>query len=370
MYVSICLCASFIAGAWGWPAAILEEDADDVVSLLQVKVTTKFAKKSAADADTFVDKSLVTDGMLTPIALLSIMALLLAAFRAGSKQRFSMKSNKWVGFFADSTKAKQKNGYASFCKMLNHPSAHALNKKLAGFVDQFPSGLKNEEAAQRVHQFLASTQEWMLSESAIFVDVDEQGTNNVAEGLEKFVVSKLYPKVFAAELEDSVEDQQLHTHICALSWIAFKHLSIPPVKLKFLSLAITELQRMDNFKAPRDKLVCVLNACRVINEVLRKTITEAADPSVAGTLRPLSADDFLPLLIFTLIRGNPPRLHSNVEFISTFRHPSRLVAEDAYFLTALQSAVQFVKDIGHEQLDVTCEEFHSLYAESLALCRA
>lgn len=370
MYVPICLCVLLFTNAWGQPLSILDVDPDDAVNLLQMKVTSKLARKSSIDSDTFVDKSLVTDGMLTPIALLSMMVLLVAAFKAGSKQKFSLKSNTWVGFFADSTKDKQKSGYASFCKMLNHPSAHAVKKKLSSFVDQFPKDLKGQEAAKRIHQFLASTQEWMLSDSAIFVDIDEQGINNVAEGLERFIISKLYTKIFASELEDSVEDQDLHRHIHGLSWVMFKHLSIPPVKLKFLSLAITELKRMDSFKAPQDKLICVLNACRVINEVLRKTLTEAADMSVPGTLRPLSADDFLPLLIFTLIRANPPKLHSNVEFIGTFRQPGLLVAEDAYFLTALQSAVFFVKEINHEKLDVTCEEFHSMYAEALAGDRA
>merc|ERR1711933_124502 len=103
-----------------------------------------------------------------------------------------------------------------------------------------------------------------------------------------------------------------------------------------------------------------LNACNVINDVLKRTMAECG-----VVARPLSADDFLPLLIFAVIMANPPRLHSNVEFVATFRHPSRLVAEDAYYLTTLQSAVAFVRDAGPKTLDISLEEFDHLYALSL-----
>merc|ERR1711972_190941 len=52
------------------------------------------------------------------------------------------------------------------------------------------------------------------------------------------------------------------------------------------------------------------------------------------------------------------------EFVATFRHPSRLVAEDAYFLTALQSSVAFAKDAGPKCLDVTPEEFERRFAQA------
>lgn len=49
------------------------------------------------------------------------------------------------------------------------------------------------------------------------------------------------------------------------------------------------------YKAPRDKLVCILNCCKVINNLLLNV-------SIASNENPPGADDFLPVLIYVTIK--------------------------------------------------------------------
>lgn len=49
------------------------------------------------------------------------------------------------------------------------------------------------------------------------------------------------------------------------------------------------------YKAPRDKLVCILNCCKVINNLL-------LNASIASNENPPGADDFLPVLIYVTIK--------------------------------------------------------------------
>lgn len=58
---------------------------------------------------------------------------------------------------------------------------------------------------------------------------------------------------------------------------------------------------------------------------------------------PQGADDFLPVLVYVTLRANPPQLASNVAFISRYRRGSRLVSEAAYFFTNLVSAATFLE---------------------------
>jgi len=63
-------------------------------------------------------------------------------------------------------------------------------------------------------------------------------------------------------------------------------------------LAEKELLKMNGFKAPHEKLLSILNCCRVINNVL---LNVAMSEHV-----PAGADDFLPVLIYVTIKASPP----------------------------------------------------------------
>lgn len=58
------------------------------------------------------------------------------------------------------------------------------------------------------------------------------------------------------------------------------------------------------------------------------------------------ADEVLPLLIYVIIKTNPPELISNIAFIQNFRHPNHFVSEEAYSFTQFCSGVEFIKELG------------------------
>jgi hypothetical protein len=48
-----------------------------------------------------------------------------------------------------------------------------------------------------------------------------------------------------------------------------------------------------------------------------------------------SADSFIPLLIYTVLRANPPNLVSNVQYILRFRNANKLTGEAGYYVSSL-----------------------------------
>lgn len=146
-------------------------------------------------------------------------------------------------------------------------------------------------------------------------------------------------------------DARLRERILALSFVSFDELDIREVGEEFRpswEFAANELRKMNGFRTPRDKLVCVLNCCRVLTNLLA---------SSRGDDNPPGADELLPALILTVIRANPDHMHSNLNFIAQFRHPGKLVSEPGYFFTHVLSAVTFIETIHADALSLGEDEF-------------
>lgn len=89
------------------------------------------------------------------------------------------------------------------------------------------------------------------------------------------------------------------------------------------------------------------------------------DTSDRGINRPSgpSADDFLPILIYVIIKAQPANLHLNIEYIQACRNPNKLSGEPAYFFTHLVSAVTFIQYLTAKDLNIDAEEYDVLYAQ-------
>ncbi|OZJ02168.1 hypothetical protein BZG36_05238, partial [Bifiguratus adelaidae] len=177
----------------------------------------------------------------------------------------------------------------------------------------------------------------------------EQEFDNAKEGMEKLVMNRLYSRLFSPTTTDDRErDAILHQKIYMFKWVTEAHLDIPVTSHNesFLKFAQTELLKINNYKAPRDKLICVLNCCKVIFGLIRHVGGDAG------------ADKFLPILIYVVLKANPPRLVSNVQYIQRFRNPDVLQSEAGYYLTNLMAAISFIETLEAKNLSISEEEFN------------
>jgi hypothetical protein len=83
-------------------------------------------------------------------------------------------------------------------------------------------------------------------------------------------------------------------------------------------MLLSELLKINHYKAPRDKLICVLNSCKVIyGKCLFAAQAQRSKTNVIGLIRQAhmdeSADAFVPILIYVVLKTNPEHLISNLE---------------------------------------------------------
>lgn len=243
--------------------------------------------------------------------------------------------------------------FHDFLERMRHPSAADLVRSIKSFIVSFSSNAPNPERDSRSVQEFLITMEEAFRAHPLWAGATEDELDSAGEGLEKYLMTKLFNHAFGSLPEDAKHDQELSEKMSLVQqFIRPEHLDIQPNFQNETSwlLAQKELQKINAYKAPRDKLVCILNCCRVINNLLLNV-------SMATNDNPPGADDFLPVLIYVTIKANPPQLHSNLLYIQQYRRQSRLVSEAAYFFTNLVSAESFIKNMDAKSLSMDEREF-------------
>ncbi|OIV96693.1 hypothetical protein TanjilG_09235 [Lupinus angustifolius] len=157
-----------------------------------------------------------------------------------------------------------------------------------------------------------------------------------SKGLEKYVTTKLLSRVFASVPDDVKLDDKLSEKMALLQqFIRPENLDIKPAFQNETSwlLARKELQKINMYKAPRDKLICILNCCKVIGNLL-------LNASVTSDENSPGANEFLPVLIYVTIKAS----------IS-------LLGEAAYYFTNMLSAEFFISNIDANAISMDETEF-------------
>ncbi|KKZ65318.1 hypothetical protein EMCG_08834 [[Emmonsia] crescens] len=267
-----------------------------------------------------------------------------------------------------------------FLEQLRHRTADPVAKFLRSFLTEF--GKKQwmvHEQVKIISDFLAFITNKM-AQCEVWREVSDVEFDNAKEGMEKLVMNRLYSQTFSPAIppplipsrsrsrgrkkdldryqgpgrrgqhqEDVERDEILAQKVRIYSWVREEHLDIPPVGpngRRFLALAQQELLKIKGYRAPRDKVICVLNCCKVIFGLLRNA--KNGDTS---------ADSFVPLLIYVVLKANPDHLVSNIQYILRFRNQDKLAGEAGYYLSSLSGAIQFIETLDRTSLTISDEEF-------------
>ncbi|QEU60740.1 Vps9 [Kluyveromyces lactis] len=271
----------------------------------------------------------------------------------------------------------EKNNYydfQAFLKIMREPKADPIVKYTKSFIRNFVSQRENwttSEQEKLINDFKVFIYDKLLTNEA-FRDLSDAQIKNAKEGIEKLVMGKLYYKCFspclvnekrsldATHEQDLLDDAKLRDKILEFRFLGPEHLDIIPDLINgklhsFIALSAKELAKINQYRSPRDKMVCVLNSCKVLFGLLKH------NNKLNG-----GADHFVPLLIFTLLKSDVPHLISNVRYIERFRFPSFLMGENAYYLSTLQGAVNFILDMDIDSISIleTDKEFNKKYSQN------
>ncbi|KAM6954701.1 GTPase-activating protein and VPS9 domain-containing protein 1 isoform 2-T2 [Aplochiton taeniatus] len=214
-----------------------------------------------------------------------------------------------------------------------------MEGKMLEFIIAFQGCTASDDKTASVEDFLRDLY-GAMAHDAIWQCASEDQLQDAQMAIERSVMNRIFKLAFYPNLDgDVLRDQLFHEHIQRLSKVVtanHKALQIPEVYLKEAPWpsAQSEIKTINAYKTPRDKVQCILRMCSTIMNLL----SLANEDSVPG------ADDFVPVLVFVLIRANPPCLLSTIQYINNF-YASRLSGEECYWWMQFTAAVEFIKTI-------------------------
>ncbi|XP_023215596.1 rab5 GDP/GTP exchange factor-like isoform X1 [Centruroides sculpturatus] len=249
----------------------------------------------------------------------------------------------------------ENQAYKDFSESISlFPDANIIFKQVRSVIDQINKSKDHsiDELSEIIQEFYQNLSDRMKTQSAFHKKTPEE-LEQLMDHCEKYLMTRLYKTVFGQiSSEDEDKDLALQGRIRSLNWVTAQHLETDinekhPEVRDLIDKAITDIIEMDSKKIPKEKLICIVQCSKNIFAVLRVC---------RGT--PASADEFLPALVYIVLKANPPRLQSNIKYITRFSNPSRLMSgEDGYYFTNLCCAVAFIENLTAESLNLSKEEF-------------
>lgn len=249
--------------------------------------------------------------------------------------------------------------YQSFVKQLRQPSADPIVRYIKSFLNEFCRDVWTQEQQRKIVADFLKFVSVKLRDFEPFASSGTKGRKIAMEGIEKLIMSRLYTRTFPQAMppvlrtdghtEDLLADERFGKQLEVYKWIEPRHLDVQAEDTRLARLAAAELARIDSFRAPRDKMICILNCARAICALLRQSSREA------------DADGLLPWLIYAILQAQTASLPSTVAYIQRFRRGGGLQGESAYYLASMSSAIVFIEKLDKSALTISDDEFKAKF---------
>ncbi len=112
------------------------------------------------------------------------------------------------------------------------------------------------------------------------------------------------------------------------------------------------IKKFDNAKSLFDKLTCIKDAFTNINNNIKYS---------EGKSEEAGQDEMVPIFQYILIKAQPKRMRTNINYINCFLSEELLNGQFGYFVSQIESSFSFIMNINNNFLNMSKEEFETNY---------
>ena len=180
----------------------------------------------------------------------------------------------------------------------------------------------------------------------LFENITEREIEEFSEKIEDHILRNIYKFVYIDVPLQA--DINFYEKTLCLDWVEPEQLEIKKVYVNQLGYAELFIKKIDEAKSVFDKLDCIKSAHTNMNNTIKFNSGKNDD---AGQ------DELTPIFQYIVIRAQPKRIYSDINYIKCFLGDSSLRGQEGFLVTQMESATSFITLIDHEQLKMTKEEY-------------
>ena len=117
---------------------------------------------------------------------------------------------------------------------------------------------------------------------------------------------------------------------------------------------------INQYKCPKDKILTIINFCNIITTMLINN-SKFKNENDEKT-KYAGADDVMPIVVYAILKGNIPKLKSNINYVKLFRHHTMFDSnKEEYFTTVLDSGISFIEKLTYDTNDIKISKEEIIY---------
>ena len=234
--------------------------------------------------------------------------------------------NEFIGLFADNTRTKLKE----MVKL------------------DISKGERKYKLSEIIGKYMEIVVKKIKENKNIFGELKDEVIKGFYKKIENHISRKIHKYIFP-KIGGSFDTEIYNVTRC-LEWIQPENLDIKKLYVNQLKFAEKCINKINDAKSIFDKLDCIQNAYVIMNNTIK---------FISGKNENAGQDEFTPLFQYILIKSQPEKLYTNINYIRCFLSEADLMGQNGFYFSQMESACTFLKNIKGKDLKMDENEFNA-----------
>ena len=182
---------------------------------------------------------------------------------------------------------------------------------------------------------------------SFFPDLKRKEIEKMIGKIKDYILKSIYKLVFPKNPLKG--DLEFYKKTQLLDWVTPENFAIKNIDFAQLTFAETLIKKFEDSKSIDEKIKYIHNLHTYINNIFKFN---------TGKNTEIGQDELTPVLQYLIIKIQPRRIISNINYINCFLNDEDLISQKGFLMSQIDSAVSFVQTLEYKHLNISETEYN------------